>query len=57
MSINQIHEMISNPLTDENLKKIISIMEKDLDDSLYVSLKKSKNVGPLEYETIVKKYF
>ncbi len=57
MSINQIHEMINNPLTDENLKKIISIMEKDLDESLYVLLKKSINVSPLEYETIVKKIF
>lgn len=57
MSANQVHEMVINPLTDENLKKIINIMEKKLDDPLYVLLKKSKNAGSLEYEPTIKKFF
>lgn len=57
MDINEIYEMIVNPLTDETLKELINIIETNPGKSLYETLKNTKNMGPLEYETTIKNFF
>lgn len=57
MSINEMHGVIQNPLTDEALKQMIILMEMDLNESLYESIKKSKNNKPFEYESTIKNLF
>lgn len=57
MSINEIHGVIQNPLSDEALKQMISLMKMDLNESLYELLKKSKNNNPFEYESTIKYLF
>lgn len=57
MSINEMHVVIQNPLTDEALKQMISLMEMYLNESLYESIKKSKNNKPFEYESTIKNLF
>lgn len=57
MSINEMYGVIENPLTDEALKQMNSIMEMDLNESLYELIKKSKNNKPFEYESTIKNLF
>ena len=57
MSINEMYGVIENPLTDEALKQMISLMEMDLNESLYELIKKSKNNKPFEYESTIKNLF
>ena len=57
MSINEMHGVIQNPLTDEALKQMIILMEMNLNESLYESIKKSKNNKPFEYESTIKNLF
>ena len=57
MSINNMYEIIENPLTDETLKQMINLMEMNLNESLYETIKKSKNNKSFEYEGTIKNMF
>jgi hypothetical protein len=57
MGINEMYGVIENPLTDEALNQMISLMEMNLNESLYESIKKSKNNKPFEYESTIKNLF
>lgn len=57
MSINKMYEIIENPLTDETLKQMISLIEMNLSESLYEIIKRSKNNMSFEYESVVKNLF
>ena len=57
MTINKMCEIVENPLTDETLKQMISIIEMNLKESLYETIKRSKNNAPFEYESVIKNLF